>query len=146
MNLKEACYSVLAMKDLAPSADGKTTWCNQGVRRIFLAMGKDIFGENELSHDQISKMLTDKRFSLISGMDAHHKAMAGYLVVAAKFYKPTSHVAVVFPADKMGFSGHWNKDVPMLANIGKKNGVFPCSECFPVKQGEPLYLFFNEMA
>jgi len=45
------------------------------------------------------------------------------------------HVSVVYPAP-MQRSGSWNKMVPMLANIGKTNGLMRTSQAFPV---EPDY-------
>jgi len=45
------------------------------------------------------------------------------------------HVAVVYPAPVQR-SGSWNKMVPMLANIGKTNGLMRTSQAFPV---EPDY-------
>jgi hypothetical protein len=50
------------------------------------------------------------------------------------------HVAVVYPAP-MQRSGSWNKTVPMLANIGKKNGLMRASQAFPL---EPDYFVLKE--
>jgi hypothetical protein len=58
-------------------------------------------------------------------------------IVAAQF-NPTGsgHVALVLPGERWMFSGKWDKQVPVVANIGRKNGIMGVNWAFSV---EPEY-------
>ncbi len=51
------------------------------------------------------------------------------------------HVASVHPAP-IQYSASWDKKVPMVANVGAKNGLMRASQAFPV---EPDYFLLKKM-
>ena len=54
---------------------------------------------------------------------------------------PHDHVAAVYPA-KMEMSGSLGCEVPLVANIGKKNAVMKSSGAYPVARGECRYAIY----
>lgn len=144
MCLKDFCDEAIAK--FPPLVDAETgqikyTYCNVGVDYIARRMGCDDF------HGPAGVFLADKICNILSkgwinitSDDAFSLAKQGTLIVAglsSKELRAThGHVTIVYPAENMLYSGSWKKLVPMLANVGKINGVLKASQCFPI---EPKY-------
>lgn len=137
--LRRICESVV--KDPHLLGVGSITHCNEAVYRICRQFSgyegfydkkrQDIITANEMC----DLMSAGGEWSKCDGKWANEYAMSGGLAVAAQKAEGHGHVAVVFPSSMMK-SGSWGKDVPMLANVGKTNGVMPASKCFT---SEPSY-------
>jgi hypothetical protein len=128
-----------------------TTFCNEAVESV-----SHQFGVTELDNILASEIIalfekTPARWLNVSGKQAADYARrGGFGVSGMKIYllnpegKLTTerakhdHVATVYPAE-MKTSGSLGREVPMVANIGKKNGIMKSSEAYPVIQGECSY-------
>ncbi len=134
------CEVVVKAQEFKPK--GKTTYCNLAVRKILQGMQLDLFYlEKEkrcmLANEMIDYMEASRsKFAkLKDGTDAASEARDGIIVIACEKGSSSGHVAVVYPA-AMERSESWKKMAPMLANVGKKNGIMRASLCF---QEEPTY-------
>ena len=123
-----------------------TTYCNRAVQDVAATYGCE--GLNGMMANDMAQALGG---GLVPGwtramgdMAAKH-ARRGGLALAAKEYTGHGHVAILAP-ESMQFSGSWGHDVPVLYNVGKKNGLMKCSEAFAVAQGEPAYYIYGETA
>lgn len=126
---------------LQPKSDG-TTYCNIAVRRVALAFGCEEFYDGMMANEMCKHLAISSNFGSIDGQTAAQQARVPSLVIAAHPYSEHGHVAVVYPAAEMYFSPSLKKEVPFLANVGKKNGILPESQDFPVVQGECLYYLY----
>lgn len=136
MTLKESCDSALAAPELTPclGSDGKLrTFCNLAVARICAEMGYSGFAG--LTANEITRKCRREWLS-VSGRDAFRLAAKDALCVAALELPRHGHAAVVYPAQAMADSPSWRKAVPLLANVGRVNGIMRASQCFP---SEPEY-------
>lgn len=135
--LRQLCEAVLDDDRYQPK--NGVTHCNQAVAQIAYGMG----------HGGLTGLLANSIITLmgihwreVDGAEAARLAAQDVLVVAGQKEQPHGHVAVVFP-DPMQKSGSWGKDVPMLANVGKINGVMRASQAFKT---EPTYFTPREVA
>jgi len=159
MCLKDFCDD--AIKKYPPKIDKKTgdvvaTYCNFAVDDIARHMDYKGFNYNGAPYmaDRICSVLLSDWLK-IDGEQAHRLAASGVLCIAAmssaeiraaaiRLNKPAlknaqhGHVAVIYPAPRMVQSASWCKEVPLLANIGRVNGVLGASQCFPA---EPKYYY-----
>lgn len=133
--LRMICESVLSDDKLKPQTlNGiTTTYCNVAVQRIALGMSCDKFNAKMDANAMVALMKNSWR--QVDGKLAYEMAMDDKLVIAGVAEARHGHVAVVFP-EKMQYSGSWKKDVPMVANVGKHNGVMRTSQAFNI---EPTY-------
>jgi len=139
---KEACLFAVQDPDLIASdinGDGhKQTKCNFGVQQICEAIG--YYGFKGKTANQIySLLIVDSgwiRSRAAVCMDKLKKGKA--IAIAAYEDEPHGHVAMMYPGD-FGESGKWeSQDVPLVANIGKKNGVMFANYAFGQ---EPAYFY-----
>lgn len=138
---KDELYSFLKslVSDPALAPKDGVTYCNFALQRVGKFYNYPYF--DGLLADQISQKAVSGEFPSIiktTGEDAVGFAMKGGLCFAAKFFDPHGHVSVVAPVPA-AFSPSWNKNIPVLANVGETNGFIPTSQAFPVSQGEPDY-------
>ena len=136
--LKEVLDSVRGQKDLVPH-DG-ITFCNVALDRILGLCGipriiNPLAGQPHMANSMIDYMRASTKWQAVNGDVACARASQGVLVVACQQEDGHGHVSPVYPVP-MQFSGSWGKDVPMLSNVGKRNGVLRASQCF---HDEPLY-------
>lgn len=143
---------------LAPNGkDVLETYCNFGADYVGHALGYNGFRDDKdrpLTADQICSVLM-KDWIAIDGEQAFRLAQQNTWCMAAMssaeireaakrlnksklLNAKHGHISTVYPSDKMGESGSWNKKVPIMANVGTKNKPRPASECFPA---EPKYYF-----
>lgn len=146
IKLKEILDTVRGQSDLIPVRDHDgaviKTFCNVALDRILTLcelprMVNKLNGQPLCANDMIDTMRNSPSiWSEISGDSACARASQGLVVVAAQSNASGhGHVAVVYPAPEE-YSGSWAKNVPMLNNIGKENGVMKTSKCF---RTEPKY-------
>jgi hypothetical protein len=148
--LKIACDSILANKDLIKrdiTGDNiDETFCNQGVQLVCSSFGYKLFQERSMSANQIVEFISkDPSWSKVSPIAARDRALEGRIVVVGKMYPTHGHVAIVYPSKKLVRSGTWNSDVPLIANIGRTNGLMPVNEAFPVKLGMPEFFLYTRV-
>jgi len=83
---------------------------------------------------------------LLPRLNAAAHALGGGLAFAAmssgQLGEAHGHITAIFPAP-MQFSGSLNKNVCMVANVGKQNGEEKVSQAFPVALGEPDYFLLE---
>lgn len=142
-NLKNILDSVRSMPDLLP--EGETTHCNEAVRRSFALSGfPKVFAKNEMANAIIDQLKQPNNgFREVGTIEAWKAAQEGELVIAGHKYTTHGHVAMVYPSDEMKHSASWDKDVPLVSNIGKTNMIMKVSDAFPVALGEPNYFAFK---
>ena len=131
---------------LQPKEDG-TTYCNFAISRIAKLWGCDEFpldaqGDPPLANQMCDIMAQSDKFPILTARSALDEAMRPGFVIAAHRYGEHGHVAVVYPAAPF-FSPSLNHYVPYLANVGKKNGITPESQDFPVADTEPTYYLYR---
>lgn len=136
--LKEILDTVRNQKDLIPH-DGKT-FCNIALDRVLGFCGisrivNPLTGQPHMANSMIDYMRASTKWQPVNGDVACARASQGVLVVACQQEDGHGHVSPVYPIP-MAFSGSWGKDVPMLSNVGKRNGVLRASQCF---HDEPTY-------
>lgn len=132
---KSLCAGVVADPELQPA--GGVTHCNQGLNDIATEFGFTEF-DGKMANACIDLMASDMRWRECSAEEAWTWAMAGNLAVACMKEEPHGHVAVICPGDKVA-SGKWQVDVPQIANVGQKNGIF--GENFAFREPPKHYLY-----
>ena len=142
---KEILDAVREQPDLAPVIDTNSgavirTYCNVALDRVMGLMGvvRMIYpnGQPMMANDMCQFMKNNPdRFTQVAGEIAVARAHQGILVIACQEEEGHGHVAPVLPMG-MQISGSWGKEVPMLSNVGKINGVLRASQCFKT---EPEY-------
>lgn len=140
-NLVRICTAVTTDPKFV-ARDGKT-YCNLAFMEVAAEMGCDVF-RGMMANQIIDYVSKAKDWRRVTGEEAHEHARRGGLGVASRKGRPHGHVAAVFPGERMLFSGSLNKYVPLVANVGKKNGIMKASEAFPVKEGEPDYYIYGD--
>lgn len=143
--LKAACDEVIADPGLAPGAG--VTHCNEGARRVAQAMDcHDFDDESLLADDMVAIMHAGGDWVKVIGSIASIHAGQGGLAFAAMSSAQLSevhgHIAALYPA-AMQFSGSLNRNVPMVANVGKQEREEKATEAFPVDLGEPDYFVWS---
>lgn len=109
-------------------ANGRT-YCNRATNFIAQGMGY-FFQFDSLANDMVAHMANGPEWRLehdlarIPGL-----AMRGALVIFGLQESPHGHVCVAYPGPAQ-MSGSWGREVPCVANIGKKNGIMRLSEAF----------------
>lgn len=143
--LRKTCEAVVndpAFKKRDVTGDGKDeTFCNQAAHAIASDFGCDAF-DKKLANEIVKLMKESDEWSPCSSEKACKLAQLGHLVVAAQFNaQGPGHVAVVYPGPML-FSGKWNKKVPMVANVGKTNGIMGVNFAFA---SEPEYFLYTRI-
>jgi len=119
------------------------TFCNFAVQRVCNKVAGYTKLSGMLANEMFDFMIESEEWELVPTSEASKWAKLGRIVVAIKHYKRHCHTASIYPTESQ-YSGSWQKDVPMCANVGGTNGVMKVSEAFPVKDGEPFYFILNE--
>lgn len=119
------------------------TFCNRAAQRAANA-----YGCHDLDGMRANQMVATLQASLgdwrrENGERAALHAQRGGLAFAAKAYEPNGHIALVAP-EPCKLSGSWGKLVPVVANVGKTNGIMKTSQAFSVADGEPEYFVYRE--
>lgn len=137
------------VKDPSLQPKNGKTFCNIAVSRIATIFGVEDFPVDCSNDPPLADVMCDilavsPNFHAVSTQGANFSSLQGNLVIAAHPYVGHGHVAIVYPSPEMFFSPSWKKEVPFVANVGARNGIFPVSEVFPVAQGEPKYYVYQE--
>ena len=144
MKLKLLCDEAVANPSFEPR-DGKT-FCNFGARFIAEGMGFMGFPANILANEMIGFLATSSGWVEDSIARAHAHAARGGLAFVCLSEYPHGHIAALYPAP-MEDSGTWGGPVPMLANVGRKNGVVKMSAVYRLETRPLLRAFlFGEVA
>ncbi len=142
--IKEACEAVVADPQLKPLMDEHgnaiKTFCNIAVVRVCVAAGYVGF-EGKLANDIYQHCVSAKEWSPVTASQAAIAAQQGVLTIAAQPGKPHGHVAVVFPQGGLVYSGKWQTDAPIIANVGAKNGLMGANWAFAT---QPAYFIWNK--
>ncbi|MDE2099554.1 MAG: hypothetical protein KGL39_20040 [Patescibacteria group bacterium] len=140
---KSFLQTLMQINQLQP--ENGVTHCNQAARMAAQQAGCNEFDNPDLLADDMIRIMEDNlsgKWAVNDGPRASLQAINGGLAFAGMSSKDLGeehgHIAVIFPG-QMEFSGSLNKDVPVIANVGKRNGVMKVSEAFPVDKREPKY-------
>lgn len=114
-------------------ANGKT-YCNLFVTWACEEYGATDF-EGKLANEICDILFKSKSWRCVEGETANKIANNGGLCIAAQKNKPHGHVCIVYPG-AMVWSTKWGLECPVVANVGKRNGVMGCNWAFAK---EPLY-------
>jgi hypothetical protein len=143
LQLKTALDHVRSHEDLEPK-NGKT-YCNIAVHRTLGLLGvpqmiNKLTGQPLLANDMCDCLRNSpSRWVKVDGDVATARTVKGMLVLACQRLDGHGHIACVYPLPAE-YSGSWGKWVPMLNNIGKKNGIMRSSQCFKT---EPDYYAYK---
>lgn len=167
--LRAACDAIVHDPKLQAERDAAgnivRTFCNVGAQRVAHAMGC-----REFDKPDGSPIMADQMFAVmdgnasgcwlrVSGESAANHALCGGLAFAAAtgamLGELHGHIAAVYP-DKaarggergdgpvgMAWSGTLQKDVPMVANVGKHDAEEKESAAFPPSRGEAAYFIWH---
>ena len=145
--LKYFLDALVKDKSLKQKPDG-TTFCNVGVHRGAQLFKYDGFTTKEgwplMARSMIEVVKARKTGWLIcESKQAVDFVLRGGLGVSFMEFAPDphDHVALIYPA-KMEASGSLGREVPMVANIGKKNAIMKSTGAYPVARGECRYAIF----
>ena len=125
MTVKDSLDSILRDSTLKPH-DG-ITYCNIGVYKAFHAMGFDCFWDVAnnrpmTANAMIAFMEVCPIFRPLFMDEVIKLAPDGdKLIVLGQPEAEHGHVAVIYPSHDTTFSGHWQRNAPEIANIGKEN-------------------------
>lgn len=143
--LKKICDAVLANPDYRPhtmARDGNTwTFCNRATHEVAWKFARYWGFEMLLANAMIDKMENDPQWTKVKeGIWAAEYARSGGFAVACQRGEKHGHIAVVRPEPNK-YSHSWHKPVPILNNVGRKNGIMRASEAFKT---EPDYWIFKK--
>jgi hypothetical protein len=136
--LKDLCDFVVSNPAWV-AKDGKT-YCSRATDYICQGFGH-FFAHDSLANGMIISMENSPSWRLETDLDrVAGLAMGGVLVVLGLKEDPHGHVCVVYPAlDQM--SGTWGSPVPLVANVGQKNGVLKLSQVFKEAARNSIQVF-----
>ena len=119
------------------------TFCNIALHQTGLFFGfpgfKGLLANtiiNRLKHDIVPGFMETSRDGAAAA------ALAGKWAIAGKEYPLHGHIATIYPAP-MSHSASLGYSVPLVANIGKTNGIMRISQAFPPSLGEPAYWIYD---
>lgn len=124
-DLKGACDQVVADPELAPR--GGKTYCNVSARRVAAAMGFQM--PVMLANAMIGYLANSPEWMSVEMDEAAAHAVLGKLAFVALSEEPHGHIAPLYPAPAAE-SGSWGQKVPIIANVGKTNGIMRLSGAF----------------
>jgi len=131
--IRQAIHKQLADDSLLPK-DG-VTYCNLFVYRVCESLGcKALWNQSEnrpMLANEAALWLKDNILPIDSAA-AFERAKNGALVIAVRHDTPHGHIAVVYPSQHTSKSGRWGIDCPIVANVGRENGVFGANWAFQV--------------
>lgn len=143
IRLRQACDFAVSNPDWMMhdiTADGvPETFCNRGLAYIAGEMGETMLKSDQYANTQI-RLISDNWLEEVEEERVTAHALAGGLAVACLPSHPHGHVAVVYPSE-MEWSGTWGRKVPVIANVGKRNGVMKLSGAFR-KESAPHIRFY----
>ena len=121
---------------------GGRTFCNLALIAYAHTFGITCF-DDKVANDICNTASDHPDFTIETDPERvmKHAANGGF-AFAGKRGEKHGHVAAVFPGPLV-YSGSWKRSVPMLANVGKSNGIMPCSMAFSVKDSPPDYYLYK---
>lgn len=129
-DLQAACEALISDPKLAPK-DG-TTYCNIAVTRVCEEYDITCF-RGMMANAMCDYMAAN--WKKVSGKEANTLANEGVICIAGQKEAAHGHVCLIYPG-AMVYAGKWKKEVPVAANVGKRNGNMGINWIF---QTEPDY-------
>ena len=135
--VKELCDKHINAQDLI-ARDG-LTFCNIFVQRVFHDL--NYFGLKNKTANEIFNFCSEEitKWDKINAANAIEKVIDDYFIIASIKDDPHGHVAIVYP-DHSIFSGKWGEYCPIVASVGKKNGIMGANYAFSERPSYFLYL------
>lgn len=140
--LKTICDGIIVDYPSEVINDKLVTKCNLACQKVCKMYGYTLFNGMTANEMASALQIGCRNWKLVSAEYAAAHAMNGGLAVAAKQYTGHGHIAIVAPRP-CEMSGSWNKQVPIVANVGKTNGYMKVSQAFPVSDREPDYFTYE---
>jgi len=142
---REFCHMLVADPEMqAETTDaGLKTKCNYALRKACIEL-LDYQGFDGMMANAIIRAAkySPGMWRMSTGEHARKAVIEGGFAFAGKEYPEHGHVALIYPGPMMR-SGSWDVDVPLVANVGRRNGVMKVSQAFPVSQGQPDYFVYT---
>lgn len=145
--LKKLLDEIVKDPSLKMKEDG-TTFCNVGLNRAAKFFEYTGFTKEDGEPLTAREMITAINRCKSGWLECSGKQAADYVQRGgwgvAFMTNPTGphdHIATIYPAP-MTQSGSLGREVPQVANCGKKNAIMRSSEAFPTAQGEASYAIF----
>jgi hypothetical protein len=124
--LRAACLRVVAEHDLLPVKS--VTHCSEAAAKIAQAMDCGaLYGLT--ANEQLHRLASLPGCREDSLERAHAHAMRGGLAFACLEEYPHGHIATFYPGP-LEYSTSWACLVPLIANVGERNGVMRISGAF----------------
>lgn len=139
--LKKTCEEIVNDPSLEPV--GSTTKCNIAVHRICRIMGFPLFSDRGWLANEIYDYCK-KNCTQVERKWASEFANSGGIALAAQYGQHHGHVAILYPGP-MVYSGKWKMEVPLVANVGNKNGIMGVNYAFN-KEPDYFVLEFGRLA
>lgn len=137
--LKATCDQVVVDPNLKQKPDG-TTFCNVATRRIAEAVGFSGITDKMLANEIITFLAKNPSWREVAMDLAQAFAVGGGFAVVAMSDAPHGHIATLYPAPAAE-SGSWGQKVPIIANVGKANGIMRLSGAFRAADKAKLRYF-----
>ena len=144
--LKDFLLALVKAPELQPQ-DGKT-FCNIGAKRVADLFGCTDFDNPDWLADEMIRLIswspswTKTSFGEIAAAFSQLGGLAFAAMDSQTLDEEHGHIATIFPAD-CELSPSLNCLVPLVANVGAKNGILKVSEAFPVAKGQPDYYLWK---
>lgn len=135
-DLKTACDQVVSDPELLPR--GGKTYCNVAARRVAAEMGFQM--EVMLANAMIGYLAKNPSWKEVALEAAAAHSVLGKLAFVALSEEPHGHIAPLYPAPAAE-SGSWGQKVPIIANVGKTNGIMRLSGAFRADDKTKLRYF-----
>jgi hypothetical protein len=134
--LHQAQLAAVYDRDLQPTPDGRT-FCNIASERIAAAMGY-IFPPGLLANDMIAHIAASWPEDTLDR--AHQHALKGGLAFVTLLDHPHGHLCSIAPQPGE-YSSTWVAVVPLVANVGRTNGIMRVSGAFTAAERPRLRCF-----
>lgn len=133
--IRQICHKILAEDSLLPKQD--TTYCNFAVFRIleYFGLQWNFWNEKEkriMLANEMCEMMASKYIEV--PINEVNKTPNFLMLSGWKNDNGHGHVAVIYPTKVNATSRKWlNIEVPMVANVGKYNGIIGLNYAFAEK-------------
>jgi hypothetical protein len=125
--------STEAIKDFQPKTNKENeiieTYCNVATDYICREVWKFKGFMNMMANQIFDRMKNAPDFAEVTPDTAQTLANDGRMVIAGFKNEPHGHCAVVVPGKAL-YSGKWMKNAPLIANVGKRNGIMGANFAF----------------
>ena len=130
--IRLACHKVLGNTEILPK-NGET-YCNIGFWLMMKLLGHSIPFTNQAQNSPLLANeiidILEKNYKKIDMDYCLNNVLSGNIFVCGLKAKEHGHIAVIYPMISPVISKKFKKEVPLVANIGKTNGIMGMNWAF----------------